>query len=754
MDLSAENQKDLEFDEFKSSQIIFSQSPVAIEFFSKEGKLIDANPACLELFGLESVVSVFNYNLFDDPHVPADVRTNIRNGKPSRFEINFDFNVPKERNFYQTSRNGSCFLECFIKPWFTPEGEIGGYIANVLDIAERKKTEALLSKTEETYQAVYDFVSEAIFLQEIDSWKILDVNKAMLKMFGYEFKDEVTGLSVGQLSSNISPFTDETAFRILNSASQNEPQNFEWQARKKDGTIFWIELSVKEILLGGQRRIITVGRDITKRKEAENALQENEKKYRTLIQYSSDPIFSFNPDYTYRFVNEAFARPFGKNPDKIIGTTPYHIFSPEEATKRLKIVQKVFETGEKAEIEVRVDSVSGDIQYYLTMADPVKSDSGKVEYVTCVSKDITQRKQTEKALYESRERYRNLIELAVDGVLMGSGDGIIIDANSCVCEMTGRTKEQLIGLYISDSFFTPESIAKKPFDFEGLKNGEIIISERDILKSDGSVLNVEMRTRMMPDGTYQSILRDITDRKRIEAELKQRNTELSVFNSAKDKFLSIIAHDLKNPFNAILGFTDLLLANLDELDNEELIKGLDIIKSASIQAYKLLENLLHWANNQTGRTQFNPEKLNISEQIQESLSIVETMAIQKNITFRVQADKSLHAQADKNMLDTILRNLISNAVKYSYNGSTIGIEAAVKTEMVCISVSDQGIGISQNRIPTLFKIDKRSNTPGTANEQGTGLGLILCKDFVDRHGGKLWVESTPEKGTIFTFCLP
>jgi PAS domain S-box-containing protein len=479
---------------------LFRQWPVAIEFFSKEGRLMDANPACLELFGVESVASVVNYNLFEDPNLPDSAKDEIRNGKPVRYESEFDFEIPKSKHFYPTVRNGKCYIEYLIFPVYGPDGALEGYVTNVIET--------------------------------------------------------------------------------------------------------------------------------TKRKEAEQALAE------------------------------------------------------------------------------------------------------------------------------SRERYRNLIELAVDGVLIGSNNGLIIDANTCICEMTGRTRKDLIGRPIADSFFTAESVAQAPFEFERLRKGEIVVNERDILRPDLSTRHVEMRTRMMPDGTYQSIIRDISDRQQKEAELQKRNSELSAFNATKDKFLSIIAHDLKNPFNAILGFTNLLIQNLDNFDEEEIMNGLHTIKSASTHAYKLLENLLAWANHQTGRTRFNPEKINIREQINESAGMVESLAKQKNISLSVRINKSLTVYADKNMLDTILRNLISNAIKYSYNGSKVRISGEIKKKEICISVSDQGIGIHPNRIATLFKIDNRSITLGTDNEQGTGLGLILCKDFVLHHQGKIWLESTLNKGTTFTFSLP
>ncbi|MFA5328281.1 MAG: PAS domain-containing sensor histidine kinase [Prolixibacteraceae bacterium] len=605
---------------------IFRRSPISIEMYSKEGLLIDANQACLDLFGVESIDDIRGFNLFENPQLSESEIKSLISGKSVETELIYDFDLIRNLNIYPTSKSGKCYLNCVIYPSFGENNEITGYISNSLDT--------------------------------------------------------------------------------------------------------------------------------TKRKKAEEMLKLNEQNYRSLIQYSSDPIFSFNSDESYRFVNEAFAQPFGKPPEEIIGKTPFDIFPEEEAIKRLKIVRRVFETGEKAEIEVRVDAKSGDTLYFLTMADPVKNDVGEVIYVTCVSKDITDRKLAENALIESRERYRDLIEFAVDGVLIGSKDGYIIDANSCICEMSGRTREELLGLHISNSIFSPESLKSRPFRFDLLLKGETVVSERKIIKADGSLITIEMRTKMMPDETYQTIIRDISERKNAELILEKQAKELRELNATKDKFMSIIAHDLRSPFNAIIGFSDLMIKNFYELDNETFLKGLRTIESASHHAFKLLENLLIWSRNQSGRYKFLPEVVNVKTQVAESLNMVESEAINKKIKVSVSIIKAHKIFVDKNMLDTILRNLISNAIKFSYKGSKIKIAVTETDHQLQFSVSDSGVGISPERLASIFELDKRTNTTGTENEQGTGLGLILCKDFVTMHKGKIWAESTQGSGSCFTFSLP
>ncbi len=732
---------------------VFGQSPIAIELYNTDGKLLEANQASLNLFGIGSIKDIEDLNLFENPNITDQSKTDIRSGKTVRLEFEFDFDLAKSRELRTSTRSGTSILQYIITPAFTNE-EIKGYISTIFELPKPSQSAEIHNVKGINYRSIFDFISDAICILDISDKKIDDVNNAMVEMFGLKSKEAITGKDFGDLIANIKPYDRLTAEKLIQNTRNTGPQSVEWLATRVDGCGFWIEMTLTKMDIGGSGRILVVGRDITEHKRTEQILIESENKYRSLIQYSSDPIFSFNPDETYRFINEAFSKPFAMKPEDIIGKTPYDIFSHDEATKRLATVREVFKTKKKSEIEVKVDTKSGEVRYYLTMADPIMNDSGQVLYVTCVSKDITDRKRAENALKESRERYKDLTELAVDGILIGTEEGVIIDANSCICAMSGRSREELIGLQISNSIFSPESIKKTPFRFDQLLKGDIVISERNILRPDGSEITVEMRTKMMPDKTYQTIIRDITERKKVELLLKEQADKLKELNSTKDKFMSIIAHDLKNPFNAILGFSDLMLSQFHQLDDETLLKGLRTIESASSHAYKLLENLLIWSQNQTGLMKFNPEMLNLKTQLNELLSTVENTAINKRIKIIIKIEKSKNIYADKNMIDSILRNLISNAIKFSYPEGKINISATEIGNHMHISVTDNGIGITPDRISAIFKIDKRTNTLGTENEQGTGLGLILCKEFVNRHKGDIWVKSIPGKGSTFTFSLP
>lgn len=498
--------------------------------------------------------------------------------------------------------------------------------------------------------------------------------------------------------------------------------------------------------------------EITDRKRAEHILLESEFKYRSLIHHSSDPIFSFNPDETYRFVNEAFARHFKKEPEDIIGKTPHDIFSYEEAEKRLTLVRKVFRNGQKGEIEVKVVTPTGDVHYFLTMADPIKNEQGEVIYVTCVSKDITKRKVAEEALSITEEKFRRIVENSLSGMYfyyLDHNDQLIFNgANPAADKIMGLSHESLMGKTIEETFPNLAN-TNVPAKFRSIAKGELDAQEFEINYQEGTISGFySVQVFQTESNTITVHFTDISERKKTETLLKQQAAELQKINTTKDKFFSIIAHDLKSPFNAIIGFTDLLLTNFNHLDEATLLKGIRTIESASSQAYKLLENLLLWAQNQTGRGQYNPEKLNLNRQIRESIHYIESTAINKGIRIINNVKTDYHILADKNMIDTILRNLISNAIKFSYSGSNIIISAIELDGEVNVSVSDNGTGIAPGKLSAIFEIDKRTNTVGTENEQGTGFGLVLCKDFIDRQGGNIWVESTLGKGSTFTFSFP
>jgi signal transduction histidine kinase len=291
------------------------------------------------------------------------------------------------------------------------------------------------------------------------------------------------------------------------------------------------------------------------------------------------------------------------------------------------------------------------------------------------------------------------------------------------------------------------------------KNGEVF--PKDIVLNKG---------RYFGQDVVMAIGRDITERKLEEDKLVGTNLELVEINQSKDKFFSILAHDLKNPFGGLLGFIDLLYEDIDELSTELVKEYLQNIRTASYHTYSLLENLLEWSRIQTGKVQFRPTKFDLKEEIESVLLVLEANAIRKNIKLVNKVQPGIVAEADRNMIHSVIQNLTTNAIKFSNSNSQVIIDGTYVTpgkpevpddhidvpvrKWFEISISDTGIGIPDDIMPKLFKLDGQFSMAGTANEPGTGLGLILCKEMVEKNGGHIRVESFLDSGSTFAFTLP
>jgi len=237
-------------------------------------------------------------------------------------------------------------------------------------------------------------------------------------------------------------------------------------------------------------------------------------------------------------------------------------------------------------------------------------------------------------------------------------------------------------------------------------------------------------------------------------ELDKQKKKLEELNATKDKFFTIIAHDLKNPFNTVIGLTELLKERFDTYDTAKVKEFIEQIFIFSNNIYHLLEDLLEWAKVQTGKLQVNREKTDIFELVNETYNLYREKARSKNIRLISGVDIGSYAYIDKYMINTVIRNLVSNAIKFTYHGGEVNINSYTNGDYIHVSVKDNGIGIDKEDIKNVFSIGSNYSTPGTEQETGTGLGLIICKEFIEKNGGTIRVQSEKNKGTEFVFSLP
>jgi len=283
--------------------------------------------------------------------------------------------------------------------------------------------------------------------------------------------------------------------------------------------------------------------------------------------------------------------------------------------------------------------------------------------------------------------------------------------------------------------------------------------EMEFNRPDGEkrVMLVTATPTFNADGVFESTLgvfMDITERKRIENELKNNEAELKALNTTKDKLFSIIAHDLRGPIGTSADLLEVMIESFDSYTGEEQLKMLEILKNSAKSTYNLLETLLSWTILQTGNLVFKPELFNLTKCIEEIVNTLVPTALSKNITLLYEPTEEIYSFSDQNMIQTVFRNLIGNAIKYTHRGGTIEVKAINLGNSTEITITDNGLGMDEETRKNLFLPNKQISKYGTENEKGTGLGLILCKEFIEKHGGKIKVESELGKGSKFIFDIP
>lgn len=350
-------------------------------------------------------------------------------------------------------------------------------------------------------------------------------------------------------------------------------------------------------------------------------------------------------------------------------------------------------------------------------------------------------------------------------------DGQLLDANAAMAPLLGVANPA--GQLLNPSLAALTAGASDGTVYDGYMNiggysavstsfaGRVIRrGERLLIVGEYDAAQLAAQNAIMADlnrevSTLQRRL--MQEKHRLEetlAQLHGANEKLQALNATKDRFFSIIAHDLRSPFNAIIGLSSLLAEQVRAGDYDSIDQYADTIVESSEQALTLLTNLLEWSRAQTGRVRFEPQPLPLAGLVAETFNLLRAAARQKELTLVPEIPDSVVVRGDRGMLATVLRNLVANAIKFTPRGGQIRVGAGRVSGAWEIQVKDNGVGIAPERVAALFSLDQNHSTPGTEQERGTGLGLILCREFIVRHGGEIRVESVVGAGSSFFFTLP
>ncbi|MDA3954095.1 MAG: PAS domain-containing sensor histidine kinase [Bacteroidales bacterium] len=471
-------------------------------------------------------------------------------------------------------------------------------------------------------------------------------------------------------------------------------------------------------------------------------------------------ILELDEDLNIKFLNQSCEIFLGFPKNKLLNKKlVIEDFVVSEDIPRIKEnITKIFQGTQISGNSYKIFNKNNELFTVEIYNNPVKKN-GKVVGIRVIIIDVTEKEKKRLEISSREKHFRQIFQNLPLPYQTLDKNGIILDVNPSWIESMKYSRDEIIGKNFTTLLTEKDQITFKENLTNFNTNDEICKNEFDLIKKNGTKIHVNFQGKVEYSNNFQiqgfhCVFTDITLQRKSEQKLIESELRLRELNATKDKFFSIIAHDLKNPFNDLIGFTQLLSMNIDKYDKSKIEQFINIIHQSSELAYNLLENLLDWSRSQTGTLNFEPEKISINNLINESIELLDSMAGNKNIQIYSEFESEFYAYADKNMVRTIIRNLISNAIKYTNQGGHINIVCSINNKKCKISVIDNGIGISAENISKIFKIDESYTTSGTEREKGTGLGLILCKEFIEKNNGKFYVNSTLEKGSTFTFTLP
>lgn len=549
---------------------------------------------------------------------------------------------------------------------------------------------------------------------------------------------------------------------------------------KSRESIFYEDLTkLNNELISAQRDLY---KEIANREKAEEKLRMSERRYRLLADNSTDIIILHDVDGNIKYVSPSVENILKFRPDEFQDNNLFDFIDQKESDQLYSSFDRISNISGYTRIEHTINPNEGKEIWVETISKKIDSKSGDENLIISVMRDITNRKEieeevfnqhielemqneelkkTQKELEHSYNKYYQLFDSAPVGYFNLNDDFTIINANRTVVSLLNQQLKEIIGkdfrdFVHADSYVQFRELLNRATDSEFMVRDEIKLIKQNTTDMNFHAI-IEIISINKPDRDekhYQMAIMDITDRIIAENQLKDSEKKLQEANSAKDKFFSIIAHDLKSPFFGVLGLSEHIKENGRSMEKLEIIDISNHIYNSLKQQYELLEGLLLWARSNTGRLKLENTIVSPNMVVEKTLNVLKHSVEEKNLIFVNNVDEDLTVLTDVNLMLTVIRNLISNAIKFTPSGGRIMVNTETKDDHTDIIISDTGIGINKEDMDKLFKIEEAFSTPGTNDEKGTGLGLIVCHEFAEKQGGELLVESNPGEGTTFIYRLP
>ncbi len=734
-------------------------SPQAIFETDRSGLVTYLNPIGYKKLGYEkknSIINIFGLEIF----IPKDLER-LKKNLNRLIRYNQDNGI---KEYTVLTKDGKEIPTLFHIQLIKKAGQITGFRGIVFDISEQKKLENKLRESEEKYRLLFDNAPFGLSLTRVDNTQILDLNQAICKKFNLD-REHIIGMTIKEAGL----FFDEKVSIKMNSELKSKGyfRDVVFEVKEKNGKISTVSSSGDIVSINNKQCLMIFTVDISKKVKYEKELALNEKKFRTIFNLAPGVVSLLDSKGKILEISDKIKEYLGYDSKELLNTNFSQIEFIEKSS--LELLKKNFAKrmlGKKVPpYEIRLFHKDGSERKAMLLAETNKNYDNMPYQDIVIMIDITERKKSEEKLKEQT----HLLESITDLVPMIISISDLKTNKNIWCNPNVQTELGYSQTEYSDLSFDDliEIIDKETIDSDiTLESFRQDILKRGYWESEikmkhknGDMLwffNKSIPFKVGANGDVEQTLNvtlNIDRIKRVEEELVLSKKELTEINRTKDKFFSIIAHDLKSPISSFLGLSQMLYDNFNNVKIDDMVEYLKSMYESASVLYNLMENLLNWSRIQTGYIEFNPTEINLSDILNKDIEIFSAMSDKKQLKVINTIEDDVIMNADYNMIYSITRNLISNAIKYTNHNGSIVISAKETENDFEISVSDSGVGMDKNTLERLYKVEKISSTPGTDDEKGTGMGLILSKEFVEFHKGRIWVESALGKGSVFTFTI-
>ncbi len=682
----------------------------------------------------------------EDLPMIMDVFQENMKGKPCNYELRFK---KPDESILTISVNTSPIYVL---------GKIEGVVSFGRDTTLSKQVEKSLRESEEKYRMLTESMKDVVWSLDTENFRFIYISPSIQQLRGYTPEEIINQPADAAMMPYAVDFLKNLIIQRIEQFLNNKDSKQKFYSDKveqpcKDGSTVWTEI-ISHFCLNektGHVELLGVTRDISEQNRIEIVLRESEERYRLLSDVTIEGILIHKNGIT-KDLNSALSKLIGYEREELLNQNIMDFIYHDDRYIVLENIIKKY----SGSYEVRAVKKNGEV-FFAEIEARNFQEQGQELRVAAI-RDITLRKQSEEKLRESEQRYRLLIETANEGIVVAQGSFLKF-VNPKAHAIIERTEEELLTIPFVEFIYQDDRELIKN-NYLKRVNNEAVTQRYPfrILTKDNSTKWIELGSVKIDwEGQPATLnfLTDISERIEAEQEIKTKTEELTKINAEKNKFFSIIAHDLRSPLNGFIGLTQIMAEELSSLTMEEVQEIAVSMRNSATNLFRLLENLLHWSRIQQGLMPFDPEVLSLHPVIDESVEILWESAKSKEI--EIIHDIPAHSEvfADLNLLQTVIRNLVSNAIKFTPKGGKINI-SAMKTNdnKVQISIVDTGIGISPKLVDQLFSLDVKTGRKGTDGELSTGLGLLLCKEFIELQGGKIWVVSVEGKGSTFSFTIP